>query len=171
MTKYEVGKPFPHPDQKAPGQDAARVMFIGEFFDVLIYSTMPEADKKAVTQGPLRYGVYQKDDIPFFLVDFNGAISFDMPMNINKVDQAQVDTWLNAKANLVTLYLLDARTNILLGIRAIGLKSAVAEQIRDILEKQDEHYTSPSAVDEAIILIENELTTADMMKRTTMHRL
>lgn len=171
LYTYEVGKPFPHPEQKAPGIEQPRVMVTSGFFDVLFYSLNPQADKATFTKKPLRYGVYQQDAIPFFIVDFPGDFNFDVSININKVDNKHIDEWLNSDNNLVTLYLIDARTNIIHGIRAIGLKHEVAEQIRDICEKQDEHYASVGHVDIVINRITTTFSTGDMIKRTMMYRL
>ncbi|OIN55733.1 hypothetical protein [Arsenicibacter rosenii] len=171
MTKYEVGQPFPHPEYRANGTEGAKIMTTSAFFDILFYSSQPAADRETVTKKPLKYGIYQKDNVPFFLLEFNGEFSVDAPMNINKVDNSAVEEWLNSNGNLVTIYLIDARTNIIHGIRAIGLRHDVAELMRDICEKQDEQYASVGQVDKVIDQISRTMTTEAMIRRATMHRL
>jgi hypothetical protein len=171
MISYKVGKPFPHPEQQAPGYDMPRAMVNSSFFDVLFYAADPVADAPVFTKKSLRYGVFQRDDIPFFIIDFPGEFNFEVSININHVDNDHVEAWLNSTGNLVTLFLIDARTNIVYGIRAVSLKPVVAEEIRDICERQDARYPGPGNVYTAMRAITNSLTTEQMMAKTTMYSL
>lgn len=170
MTKFEVGKLFPIHNQ-AQAIEETKINTNEGFFDVCFYSLHVADDAKMFTKGKLKYGVFVKDHIPFFILDFVGGISVDASLNILKVKQDKVEAWLNSRANGITLYLIDAQTNILHGMRFIGIKNKVAEQIRDACEAQDANYATHSEVDVKSFEIANILTTEQMMKMITMYEL
>lgn len=79
--------------------------------------------------------------------------------------------WLNSDSNVINLYLVDCNTKILYGMRMIGIQPKVADELRDILERQDEKYENWQAVEAMTTRIMDTYTTADMMKNTKMHLL
>ena len=172
MTKYAAGKPFPLHNY-ADGTDKILCALNEGFFDVLCYLTDPiNKEVEMFRTGKLRYGVYRNEHVPFFLIDFIGENwNCECSINIHKAQEDMVENWLNSDANTITIYLIDANSNILKSMRLIGIKQEVAEEIRDILEKQDEVYSSASEVNSKINSLMAMLSTQDMITRAKMHNL
>lgn len=170
MYTYEVGKPFPHPQYLPPGQELARPMITSSFFDVIFYSLNPASDHRLFTRGKIRYGLYHRNNVPFFIVDFED-FDFDVSLNIHKVADEEVEAWLNGDGNLISMYLVDAKQNIIHGIRMVSIKPQIASQIRNICEAQDAAYESAGDVDWAAEQITRQLTTQQMKQRIQLHAL
>ncbi|HEY4207961.1 MAG TPA: hypothetical protein VGM31_14155 [Puia sp.] len=170
MTHYEVGKPFPGVNVM-PGQDYTRSEITTGFFDILAYISDPTPDEiRAWRKGHLQYGLFEHSDIPFFIVDFP-ADSWNIDVNINVLKvkaQHQQEAWLNADGNIINLFLINTRTNILEGARMISIAIDIAEKIRDVLERQTIAYHSAEQVELEIANIQHTLTTAVMISRTKM---
>lgn len=171
MFRYEVGKPFPF--NFARGIEECRASVNGAFFDVLYYIKDPKpTDIETWRKDKIVYGVYVEAGIPFFLIDFTPANwNFDLTLNIFKVQENEIDDWLNGEGNVITLFLIDADSNILCAMRTISILSSVSEKIRDVMEKQTDVYSSSDEVDVAIQDAMQRLTTAHMITRTKMIRL
>lgn len=133
MQKFEVGQPFPWEQYHKIG-DATVPVFNKYSFDVVISFIDPTPEEiKIFHQGKMELGLFCFKDTPFLYLDF-GHFSFDFALNINKIDQVEVESWLNSKANAVFLYLVDGSTGILKAQRMISIN--FLEEIRDILENQ-----------------------------------
>lgn len=171
MIKYEVGKEFPYSEYKANVEEGPIIMFTSGLFDILFFSDSPDEDKAVFTKGSMRYGVFEKSSIPFFIVDFPKHFNFDVSMNINAMDQSKVDKWLNSKHNQITLFLIHSRTNIIYGIRSIIINHLTAELIRDICKKQDSEYAGPDEVNRVIDHIIATISTDQMINQANMHNL
>lgn len=171
MTKYEVNKPFPYPHPR-PGMEITLSELNEAFFDVKAYLSDPTPDEiRDWRKGKLRYGLYFQDDIPFFILAFE---NWDLDININilKVKKGEdIDKWLNAEGNIINLYLIDARTNILKAMRTISVSLNCSEGIRDVLEMQSQNYDSVQEVDTKIYEIQNSLTTHQMRSKGKMYKL
>jgi hypothetical protein len=53
-----------------------------------------------------------------------------------------VERWLNKKSNLINLLLTDMHTNKLMALWRLFIPMTMAEEIRDVLERQDEKYNT-----------------------------
>ena len=80
----------------------------------------------------------------------------------------KADIWLNSEGRIICMYLIEANTNILMGIRIIEVSVGVADYIRDICEEQDEKYEDVKEVELVIDKIIDVITTAEMISRTKM---
>lgn len=171
MFTYEVGKPYPHPEKKAPGTEVPSIILTNASFDILFYSENPEADKAFYTTSPLQYGVFQAAHIPYIVFNFPGYLNFEVTINILKTDPEQAEKWMNTRSNGVTMFLIHAHSNIIHGLRFIGIQPAVEAQIKDICEQQDHHYDTPEAVDAQIEAFTARYTSAEILKMTRMYKL
>lgn len=167
----EVGKQFPY--TSASGNDVCRASFNEGFFDVYAQIKSPSVSEiKVFKSAPLKYGIFESQNVPFFLFDFfQDGWNFDIPMNILKIQDDKEEAWLNSQANAINLYMIDADTNVLLAMRLIGIQNKIAEELRDILERQSGFYQTPEHTDRAIQSIINSFTTDQMISRTKMLRL
>ena len=167
MQKFEVGKNFPYPNT-SNGMEIARLSFNTNLFDVIYYINGSSGkDIQVWKKSKLKYALYQQAKIPFPIFLFpNQNWSFDLSMNIYKAEEDKVEDWLNNDGNIVTLFLIDAKTNILLAMRTIGVKPKWSEKLRDILEDQWNEYDSAQKVDLAIDAILNTHSTSEMLAKT-----
>lgn len=153
--------------------EESRVSMNEAFFDVVYW--IPGSEQKLseiFTKSKLEYGLFAANKIPFLIINFpNQKWNFDVSLNIKKIQQDKIESWLNSESNIINLYLCDWTTNIIYGMRMISLQKDVAELVRDILENQDEHYSESIEVDLAINNIMKSYTTADMMNNIKMIRL
>ncbi|WP_270087232.1 hypothetical protein [Sphingobacterium sp. SYP-B4668] len=119
-------------------------------------------------QGALRYGLFEKHAVPFFIIDLP-TWNFDVHINIFKVsDREARDSWLNAEGNIINLYLVDATTNILHGMRNISVSKPVSEEIRDILEAQLSTNEKDTEVEQKIGQVQSSLSTDAMINSGKM---
>lgn len=168
MIKYEVGKPFNTPCP-IPGGDFGLTRVLTSGFDIIVYLNKPSVnEKREFRQGVLRFGIYDAGDVPFFLLQF-AVIDMDATLNLfkAKIETPKRSSWINNLGNALTLYLVDSQTNILHGIRLIGIEPADVEKLKAILHRQNENYSSVNDVDVAIMRAE-QLSLREMMKQTKL---
>jgi hypothetical protein len=83
MLVYKVGDVFPHPDLKRVGFDAPRAQLIPNgFFNIVLHSTQPQLDKGLATAS-MHIDLYQKDAIPFVLLNWPGKMAFEVILNVH----------------------------------------------------------------------------------------
>lgn len=138
MIKYEVGTRFPH--EKYLGHGEITVAILNEnLFDVLVcFNGVTTEEVKAFRKGKLEVSLYEQSNIPFVVFDLGNGFSFDVSLNILLLTDEQQDAWLNAQANVINLYLVDAGTGNLLAMRMLGIDMRIIGKIRDICELQTE---------------------------------
>jgi hypothetical protein len=165
---HETGKQFPISNAK--GIEECRASVNEAFFDVLYYIKDPDPETVIVwRKEPLRYGVYVKSDIPFFIIDFPYKNwNFDLSVSIFKVQENEINIWLSQKANAITLYLINADTNVLEAMRLIGIENNIADKLRHTLKDQIKSYKNFQQVDNEIAVISNRLSTTEMINSTSM---
>jgi hypothetical protein len=169
MTKFEVGQEFPS-HNRARGIEESRIDMNESFFDFCFYSAQADEDKAMFTKKPIKYGLYVQEAIPFFIVEFS-EMSCDASINFLKVMQDKADDWLNSEGNIINFYLIDAKTNILKGMRTISVQKAFAELVRDTCEAQDEKYSTHTEVESIVNRITLSMQTSDMIKKGKMYKL
>lgn len=170
MIVYKIGETFPHPDLKRVGFDAPRAMIIPNgFFNIVLHSTHPQVDR-TLTSATMHVGLYQKDAIPFVLLNWPGKLAFEVILNIHTISNEVVDAWLNGSGNTIIFFVLDAHTNIIVAMRTFTIPPSLAEQIRDCLEKQDGLYSNAVDVDLQMEEIMLEVPLPVMFERGKMYR-
>ncbi len=137
MIKYEVGARFPHDKYLGKGEITI-AMLNTSFFDVLcVLNGIAPNERKDWRKGKLTICLYEQSNIPFICCAFENW-SFDVNINIGKATDEQVEEWLNSEANIINLFLIDAKTGNLEAMRTISIPKSMAERIRDICEVQSE---------------------------------
>lgn len=130
---FEVGKLFPWEKYIGLG-DTTVAVFNNASFDVVVSFVGPTQDEiKLFRKGNLKTGLFNYKNVPFLYFDFS-SYSVDVSLNINKLNDVEIDDWLNADANVINLFLIDGNTGILHAQRTISIN--YMEDIRDILEVQ-----------------------------------
>lgn len=160
IQKFEVGKPFPWTKYVGRGEMSVSV-FNAAAFDVVVSFINPSPEEiKTFRKGDLRTGLFNYKNVPFLYFDFH-FYSVDVSLDINKLTETEADEWLNAKTNIINLFLIDGVTGILHAQRAISIN--FMEDIRDILEAQTQQ--SEEEVDRLIIEATDQYTTKQMQKQ------
>lgn len=173
ITKFEVGQPFPLHNH-ASGIETNRIEFNEGFLDIVYYiKNGSTEDIKTFRKGGLSYGVFESQNVAFLLIKYQGVNwAYDCSINIYALKkESDIENWLNSEANAITMYLIDADTNILLGMRMIGVQPKFAEEIRNILDEQLNLYKSKENVDTIIDRIVKNFTNDLMLQRTKMIKL
>ena len=143
---FEVNKKFPL-TQYESAQEGCYSM-VGNFLDfVFLLEGISKQEVLKFKKETMRYGVFDKDSIPFVLFDFN-VMNFDSSINFKKSNNTQL--FIDSDANLMNLYLVEKRSFILKGMRSIGVKEDVAESLRQTASSQMATYDSILSVDSAI---------------------
>ena len=171
MVVFDLGKPFPL-HNKANGSEFCRCQLTDSFFNICYYLPNPsEQDIKAWRSGPIEYGIFESQNIPFFLTSFKMGRTqwvFDVTINVHLIADDMADIWLNMEGQNVLLFLINGHTNILESFRLIRLQKADANKIKDVCVAQDYAYENATAVDLTITKITNSLTIGDMVSRVKM---
>lgn len=171
MVAFTFGEPFPL-HNKANGTEYCRIDLNDSFFDICYY--FPTPDRKHIDawgKDIFKYGVYETNQIPFFLIEFEvnkARWCFDLSINIHQILDDNATIWLNSEGRIIRMYLIEANTNVLVGMRMIEVTVSVADYIRDICEGQDEKYDNVKEVDLVIDKIVDSVSTAEMISRTKM---
>ncbi|GAB3740556.1 hypothetical protein GCM10028774_56430 [Spirosoma jeollabukense] len=169
MMSFDIGRPFPIDRYQATGQESIKAMMTVGLFDILFYTLNPVDDRALFNRGLLRYGLYEREGLPSFLIEFPGHFSFELPLNIRKIDPDAVADWIKSDANGLTLYLLNARSNIIEGIRFMGLRPELITQLRQVSQEQLARYPTPSAVEDGFDQIYAHTSLDQMVRGTTMY--
>ncbi|KAA6329767.1 hypothetical protein EZS27_021453 [termite gut metagenome] len=137
MEKYEVGKRFPLEKYLNKGECTVSIMNEA-FFDIVVcLSGITSNEKEAFKKGKLTVALFAYKTVPFIVCDFGDGFNFDASIDIIKLTKQQQDKWLNNQGNIISLYLVNAKTGILEAMRIISVN--FAEEIRDFCEKQSEY--------------------------------
>jgi hypothetical protein len=121
MLVYHIGEVFPHPELKQVGFDAPRAMIIPNgFFNIVLHSSQPQLDK-GLASTAMHVGIYQKDAIPFVLLNWPGKMAFEVILNIHTLTDEHADAWLNGSGNTIIFFVLDAHTNVIAAMKTFTI--------------------------------------------------
>ena len=169
MLVYKVGEVFPHPELKRVGVDAPRAQIVPNgFFNIVLHSTQPQVDKGLAS---MHIGLYQKDAIPFVLLNWPGKMAFEVILNVHTITDEYADAWLNGSGNTIIFFVLDATTNVIVGMRTFTIPPVLAEKIRDCLEQQDQQYSNAVDVDLRMEEIMTDVPLQTMFERGKLYRI
>lgn len=145
--QYQVGQPFPSP-KVLPGADYPLASFNEAFLDVLFYSSDANADKKIWGADRLTLYFYEASSVQFIAAKFEKLnIDFDVSLNFLKTMEQPREAWLAGTGNLMTLFLIDANTNLLAAMRTVSVN--FAPELREGIGRQLAAYQSVEAVEAA----------------------
>ncbi|BFH18246.1 hypothetical protein J6TS7_20680 [Paenibacillus dendritiformis] len=166
MIKYEVGTLFPHPNLKK-GMDNCRTQIVGSSFDVLCYITNPtNKDRKVFKDALLRFHVWVYQHIPFMAVSYLGS-NWTYDFTLTVVGGSNVESSFFEPGNAVTLFLVDAKTNIMQAGRLIGLPEEAEKLIKDACSEQLKVYKDRKEIDAVIASVYNGMSTDEIIQRGT----
>ena len=91
-------------------------------------------------------------------MDFGENFSIDISFDISKFDDETRRKWLASETNAIAIFLVEATTGILEGIRLIGV--GFAPQLREICARQK----GQTGIESRVRLIHSAFTTKDMVR-------
>ena len=171
LVTVAVGSPF-YIANPAGRNDHITAVVQGVLFDVCCWCDgLKSKEVQAWKRGWLQYGVFVRDSVPFFLLNFPEVKwSLDVTINIiaEKEDNQPYKDYLYSSSNAVMLYLIDAKSNTLKAMRQIGLDNITTDMIRSACSNQLERYQSSADVLRVINDTVQSITTEQMIKATIM---
>ena len=163
MIAYKTGERFPHSKYLNRGEICC-AMPAGDFFDVLCCISSPTSEEiKQFKNGKLTVYLFEQSNIPFLVFDM--GFNFDISIDATKVVKEKPD-WMQQKANVVNMYLVDARTGILKAMRMISFPDNFVYKIRDVVTEQLKMNNVNIEVEISKIL--NRYATEMMMRKAQM---
>jgi len=164
----QVGGKFPANYRK---YDSAALALDGPTFNVVLsVGGITPKEAQSFCKGKLRIGAAVVASIPFVLIDCPGLATFDAPLNILVESQKSRDGFLagEPEANLVSLFLVDNRTDIIRGMRSVGCTIDFMRTIKEAAFDQAAKYATADEVIKQIQAISTEYSTDRLIKRAVM---
>jgi hypothetical protein len=162
MIKYEANTLFPHPQYLHRGEISVAMLNEG-FFDIaLCLNNLTTKETETVRQGDMKLYLYETLDVPFIILDFGGGFSIDVSIDITKISGSEAQKWLTSEANTINIFLVEAASGILKGMRMISIN--FADDIRTILSRQICHTDVQSRISTAM-----RITTKEMIQRSSKY--
>lgn len=163
-----LGKEFYHANPN-PSISSHTCLLNRILFDVVFYSdALSEKEIKDWEDNQMIKSYFDYvEGIPFFVLDF-GSWSIKTPINLRSMASNQdIEEWLKETANVVSIYIVDATTNIILTERMICIKTSDLRECKKVLKEQLSLYSNGLQVLEKIYQIvekrNNELILASIM--------
>lgn len=134
----EVGKPF---------KEGVAHYMEGVHFDftdaganlVMYYESPTEAEVEAITKGKVQYGYFMKNEVILLFFKFGNEAWVDAPYNVHfSKNLFRLQEVGENKGYAVNIYLVDARTGILRGMRLISFSTRMSKMLRADILKQNE---------------------------------
>lgn len=166
MPIYRVGKPFPRPNP-TPGAEGATALTNPDFFDVAFYSLHAEEDAErweTATVAPFLYVHEQALPFVVFLL-VEAELSIEVTLNALAVPAEVLGPWLAATADAVSLFLVNAHTDLLTAHRLVPVGWAAS--LRRACQQQAAAYASAAEVQAALDAARQRhgLTAAEIIRR------
>ena len=154
-----------HPFNRDFGIEGWRSHIEDDYFEIsgfLAFPTMKEIT--SFESSDFKIGIYQEKEIPFIIFS-SKELWFDTSINIFKMKNKTRNPWFKSKANSLTLILCDSMSNIIKGIRIIGLQSDFVSDLKGILLKQNKSYKNSNEVDIMIDYVYENLNLDQMIQK------
>lgn len=164
MQAYKVEERFPH-DKYLNRGEITVTMLNESFFDILLcLNGTTTREVEAITKGDMKIYLFEAfPDIPFIILDFGNGFNLDVSLDVTKITGEQAQKWLTSEANVINIFLVEAQTGVLKGMRMISIN--FADEIRAILKRQIGHIDVQSYIDAAT----SKYTTKDMIRLSTKY--
>lgn len=140
----QVGKPFP--DLRYIRTEGGVIRPLDAGFDFLaVVADLTASEIKSFKAGQATVALYTEAAIPFWIFEA-GSLSVDATTNVFKIAPENREAWLQAEYNLVRFILIEQRTGVVKGMRALGLKPEMVKAYQECCAEQQEKYQSSAEV-------------------------
>ena len=158
MEVYQVGKLFPI-EKLCTGREQHVAIVTNSFFNVLMMlKHISKREKELFSSGRLTAYLFERKDIPFLVLDFGEGFSIDMSIDASMFDEEFRNEWMASKANMITLFLVEASTGVLEAMRMVAV--GFADEFRDICSR----HSGRTDIKRQVSLIHTAFTTREMME-------
>lgn len=167
-TNFQVGEKFPLPIQAAGDGGLFQIDANGAMF-ILKLSRTDLIATEAFRTGKMELALFEEDGIAFFLYQIDGIFKEgwgDCPFSIHQLpaalqpDKAPTDQVLH-------LYLVDSRLDILLAMRRIELSDAFQNTLEQIIKRQKAQPLTAAAYQADIQRLWGKYSSARMRELAT----
>ena len=134
----EVGKPFK--EGVVCYKEGVNFDFTDAGANLVIYYESPtEAEIEAITKGKVQYGYFMKNEVILLFFKFGNEAWMDLPYNVHfSKNLSRLQEVGENMGYAVNIYLVDARTGILKGMRLISFSTRMSKMLREDILKQKE---------------------------------
>jgi len=166
-----IGDTFPY-RMPNPGQEGCVMHMDGALFFIMNYLTSPtQKECQAWRNGRFVYGVFEEESVPVFLAGFSGG-QMIVECTINFLEEIErrgkLCDFFIGESDLLNMFMVDADNNKLCAIRNLILGPAAGNLLRDICNRQIEHYQSSEEVKAKIYEIMNQYSTQELFEKATL---
>lgn len=168
-TKYEyvLGQKFPIERYLMPF-DLIIAIITNNFFNVLYSCTgLMQHEIDEWTKSSLTVSVFVRDDVPYIIFDY-GTLSSDVSLHLCQMPEENLDNWLNSDYSCINMFLVDADTGILKGMKSITLNPNLSDLIRDTCEKQT--YLELNDIIQSRNMTYSKYSTRQMIRRSQLQQ-
>ena len=158
MDAYTVGQLSPQEDYCTGREMNVAIPTEGFFHILMALKKISRKEKKLFTKGTITASLFEQRDIPFLIVDFGENFSIDISFDISKFDDETRRIWIASETNAIAIFLVEATTGIIEGIRLIGV--GFAPKLREICARQK----GQTGIEQRVHLIHSAFTTKDMIR-------
>jgi len=170
MELYIVGGLFPDPQFKGLA-DAAVLTISNLGFDMPIFwKNITPQEIKEFSYGPLTYGLFDKDHIPFVTMEFK-SMMFDAPLNVLDPAPENLKTFFSSEANAMRLYFVSAESYKITAMRVIGLDMEFVNHLKVMMLDQLANFHDSEVVNKRIQQIWQRVSTHQMIKSAKRFKL
>lgn len=176
---FEVGKPFEDGVTSYPEGMAFDISEIG--CTIVLHVNSPTAfEIKDVRTGDLTLAIVEMDEVIFVTTNFGSSLQMEPPFNINLSQLRTLTGNVKAipeeppegKGYQLIIFLVDASSGIINGIRQIGLSWLFSKELKGAIERQDKFPFNREVYEAKIDKIYQEVKNGTLVsKANTFHKL
>ena len=165
ITEIALGEPFPMKQYVQPG-DFTRAFFTASSFNVIISLTnLTKKEESLIADKEFDIFIVDTDYGPFIVFRFGKELSFDFSLNIQKMNQSSVSSWLNSPDQAVTLYLLEGSDSSVKAVRLVHF-----EKMREIKESCVHQLNkTKEEIDSIIQMVNTRTSITDLIEEAQFH--
>ena len=161
--KFEVGQVIPQ--LKGTG-DSVRFGMSDAGAELLVCFRSPtEAEIQTIKKGPIRFGMFTKENIIFILVKFGSMPWMDAPFHVGLAKGlTHLQDIEEGQGYGCTIIFVDSNTGIIKALRYVGLSTEYSKRLKDNIEEQMNEAFDKALYDAKLADIMRAYTTKDMVR-------
>ncbi|MFX1705086.1 hypothetical protein PV783_14080 [Chitinophaga sp. CC14] len=160
--QYVPGLQFELGLYKGFGGPVFRVTDYG--FEIIVI--LPDISEKEALKwktSTIKYGLFTKDEIPFFVGFFGGTIWIDSSFNIKSFPKEERTRWMQLPSMKCLVLLVDSQTSLLKTVREFEVTEEFTNSLKRVMSEQEENYETFKEVEGKISQIQHLYCTSELM--------
>ena len=167
----KIGETFPY-SMPNPSQQGSIIHMDGANFSIMNWVSSPATEEcQAWRNGHYVYGVFEEDHVPLFLVCFTEC-EMIVECSINILTELErgngLCDFLAGESELLNMFMVDADNNKLCANRKLIFGPRAGSLLRDVCNRQIEHYQSADGVNAKIYEIMDKYSTQELFENATL---